>query len=31
VKGWVKYPAKDPLEFQRMDWNPLINLVRTST
>jgi hypothetical protein len=31
VKGWIKYPAKDPLEFQRMDWNPLINLVRTST
>jgi hypothetical protein len=25
VKGWVKYPAKDPLEFQRMNWNPLIN------
>lgn len=31
VKGWVKYPAKDPLEFQRMDWNPLISLVRSST
>lgn len=31
VKGWVKYPAKDPLEFQRMDWNPLINLVKTSS
>jgi triacylglycerol esterase/lipase EstA (alpha/beta hydrolase family) len=30
VKGWVKYPAKDPLEFQRMDWNPLINLVKTA-
>jgi hypothetical protein len=30
VKGWVKYPAKDPLEFQRMDWSPLINLVKTS-
>jgi hypothetical protein len=30
VKGWVKYPVKDPLEFQRMDWRPLINLVKTS-
>lgn len=28
VKGWVKYPAKDPLEFQRMDWTPLIELVK---
>ena len=31
VKGWVKYPAKDPLEFQHMDWSPLINLVKTSS
>ena len=31
VKGWVKYPAKDPLEFQRMDWSPLMNLVKTSS
>ena len=30
VKGWVKYPAKDPLEFQHMDWSPLINLVKTA-
>lgn len=30
VKGWVKYPAKDPLEFQRMDWSPLISLVKTA-
>jgi hypothetical protein len=30
VKGWVKYPAKDPLEFQHMDWSALINLVKTS-
>jgi hypothetical protein len=30
VKGWVKYPAKDPLEFQRMDWEPLISLVKSS-
>jgi hypothetical protein len=30
VKGWVKYPAKDPLGFQRMDWGPLISLVKSS-
>jgi hypothetical protein len=30
VKGWVTYPAKDPIEFQRMDWTPLINLVKTA-
>ncbi|MEO9362789.1 MAG: hypothetical protein ABI348_02705, partial [Nitrososphaera sp.] len=30
VKGWVTYPAKDPIEFQRMDWAPLINLVKTA-
>ena len=31
VKGWVKYPAKDPLQFQRMDWSPLITLVKTAS
>jgi hypothetical protein len=31
VKGWVKYPAKDPLEFQHMDWSALINLVKMSS
>lgn len=30
VKGWVKYPAKDPLGFHRMDWRPIINLIKTS-
>jgi hypothetical protein len=30
VKGWVKYPAKDPIQFQKMDWSPLVNLVKTS-
>ena len=30
VRGWVKYPAKDPLEFQRMDWSPFISLVKAS-
>jgi hypothetical protein len=31
VKGWVKYPLKDPIEFQRMDWIDLINLFKTSS
>jgi hypothetical protein len=31
VKGWVKYPAKEPMGFQKMDWTPLINLVKTAT
>jgi hypothetical protein len=31
VKGWVKYPAKEPMGFHRMDWTPLINLVKTAT
>ena len=31
VKGWVKYPLKDPIEFQRMDWTALINLFKTSS
>jgi hypothetical protein len=31
VKGWVKYPAKDPLEFQRMDWSPLMSLVKAAS
>ena len=30
VKGWVKYPAKDPLQFQKVDWTPFITLVKTS-
>ncbi len=31
VKGWVKYPAKDPLEFQRMDWTPFISMVKAAS
>jgi hypothetical protein len=31
VKGWVKYPLKDPIEFQRMDWTDLINRFKTSS
>ncbi|MFZ0328419.1 MAG: hypothetical protein WBP64_14430 [Nitrososphaeraceae archaeon] len=28
VKGWVKYPLKDPVEFQHIDWNPLIKIFK---
>lgn len=28
VKSWVKYPAKDPLEFQEMNWLPVIALFK---
>ena len=28
VKGWVKYPAKDPIEFHHVDWYPIINLIK---
>ncbi|MEW6603391.1 MAG: hypothetical protein AB1351_01735 [Thermoproteota archaeon] len=31
VKGWVKYPAKDPMGYQKVDWSPVINLVKTSS
>jgi hypothetical protein len=26
VKGWVKYPLKDPVSFQHLDWDPIIAL-----
>jgi hypothetical protein len=28
VKGWVKYPLKDPVSFQRLDWDPIISLMK---
>lgn len=32
VRGWVKYPAKDPIAFQKnMDWTPLISLVKAAS
>lgn len=30
VRGWVKYPAKDPLQFYHVDWNPVITLYKMS-
>jgi hypothetical protein len=28
VKGWVKYPLKDPIEFEHVNWVHIIRLVR---
>jgi len=28
VKGWVKYPLKDPVSFQQLDWDPIIALMK---
>ena len=28
VKGWVKYPMKDPVSFQQFDWDPIIMLMK---
>ncbi|HZA42726.1 MAG TPA: hypothetical protein VE504_03050 [Nitrososphaeraceae archaeon] len=28
VKGWVKYPLKDPVSFQQLDWEPIISLMK---
>lgn len=28
VKGWVKYPVKDPVSFQQMDWEPVISFIQ---
>jgi hypothetical protein len=30
VKGWVKYPLKDPVEFQHVNWFSIINLFKES-
>jgi hypothetical protein len=30
VKGWVKYPLKDPVAFQHVDWLPVITLIKES-
>lgn len=28
AKGWVKYPLKDPVSFQQLDWDPIISLTK---
>ena len=30
VKSWVKYPAKDPLQFYHVNWKPIINLINNN-
>jgi hypothetical protein len=28
AKGWVKYPLKDPVSFQQLNWDPIIALIK---
>ena len=28
VQGWVKYPAKDPVKYLRVDWEPLVQYIK---
>jgi len=28
VSGWVKYPAKDPVKFIRVDWKPFVDYIK---
>lgn len=28
VQSWVKYPAKDPTKFMRVDWEPFVRYIR---
>lgn len=28
ARGWVKYPLKDPVSFQQLDWDPIISLMK---
>ena len=28
AKGWVKYPLKDPVSFQQLNWGPIISLMK---
>ncbi len=28
VQGWVKYPAKDPLKYLRVDWGPFVQYIK---
>lgn len=30
VKSWVKYPAKDPLQFYHVNWKAIINLINNN-
>lgn len=28
VKGWVKYPKKDPMTYMDVDWSPLVQFIK---
>ncbi len=28
VQSWVKYPAKDPMKYLRVDWDPLVQYIK---
>jgi hypothetical protein len=28
VSGWVKYPAKDPIKFMKVDWVPFVDYIK---
>ncbi|MGQ0795080.1 MAG: hypothetical protein ACT4N5_02705 [Nitrosopumilaceae archaeon] len=28
VSGWVKYPAKDPVKFIKVDWKPFVDYIK---
>lgn len=28
VQGWVKYPAKDPQKYLKVDWEPLVQYIK---
>ena len=29
VSGWVKYPAKDPIKFVKVDWAPFVDYIKS--
>jgi len=28
VKDWVKYPAKNPMKYLRVDWEPFVQYIK---
>lgn len=29
VSGWVKYPAKDPIKYMKVDWAPFVDYIKS--
>ena len=29
VSGWVKYPAKDPIKYLKVDWTPFVDYIKS--